>query len=332
MNKKKIKTKSLSLNTNNTNNIKKRISFNCDEKEETESLSKEYSAYDIYSDNTSITEKEEKITTINDIYTENNSEIRKKIKYSTQKEKILKLCKMQGDMINEINELYSEQIKEINIKKLIELNNNIYNKILDYLDLGVENKGDNKNIYIKQKTNSFSIKSSYSNLNNLTKGKIIINNNYKIDIKNMIQNYIKEKNKNSLDYLVKNYYNDYLDKKQLTFSDNNIPKKQKKVKFKISQSSNHINNTPNEKANYSNISQFQLSHQIKKAITNKKQSFKNFKDIDIEEKISENIINNKKTYSSSKNYARGISLENTKSNSANAFTKLINSIFSKSKG
>ena len=32
------------------------------------------------------------------------------------------------------------------------------------------------------------IKSAYSNLNNLTKGKIIINNNYKIDIKNLIKN------------------------------------------------------------------------------------------------------------------------------------------------
>jgi len=114
----------------------------------------------------------------------------------------------------------------------------IYSRLLEYSDTEVknektgENKGINKKEYKIEKALNFSIKSSYNNLNNLTKGKIVINKNYKIEIKNLIQNYIKEKTKNptnSFDYLVKKYDNNYQEKSedQFTFY-NGSPKKTEK--------------------------------------------------------------------------------------------------------
>ena len=95
-----------------------------------------------------------------------------------------------------VNNDIKEKDDHKDLKKIFDLNNTIYNQILDYFYLGEdteimgEKKTLNKGEYKTEKIVSFSIKSSYSNLNHMTKGKIIINNNYKIDIKNLIQNYI----------------------------------------------------------------------------------------------------------------------------------------------
>ena len=211
---------------------------------------------------------------------------------------------------------------------------------MDYFYLGEdteimgEKKTLNKNEYRTENIVSFSIKSSYSNLNYMTKGKIIINNNYKIDIKNLIQNYIKQRNRNSttsLDYLVKKYCDDYQDQQQITFNNinNETPKNHKKVKFKISYSSRNLNAHKDNNDSY-----FKSNYQIKKTITNKKKSYKNFKNSDLDDKIYKMKIKNKNaaSNSSSKYFAKENSLKNTNSNSAHAFTKFINSIFSKLKG
>ena len=334
-----------------TNRNNKRVAFKFDQ-QETESISKDLNEYsmDSYTEISSqITNKEEKIKTINDIYTENDSEIRRKIKFSVQKERLIKLYKTQNQMIESYKKKLNEKsvnndIKEKDdhkdLKKIFDLNNTIYNQILDYFYLGEdteimgEKKTLNKGEYKTEKIVSFSIKSSYSNLNHMTKGKIIINNNYKIDIKNLIQNYIKQRNKNSttsLDYLVKKYCDDYQDQLQTTFNNinNETPKRRKKVKFKISYSSRNFNAHKDN-----NDSHFQSNYQIKKTITNKKKSYKNFKHFDLDDKFYQMKLKNKNATnnSSSKYFSRENSLENKNSNSANGFTKFINSIFSKLKG
>ena len=334
-----------------TNHNNKRVTFKFDQ-QETESISKDLNEYsmDSYTEISSqITNKEEKIKTINDIYTENDSEIRRKIKFSVQKERLIKLYKTQNQMIESYKKKLNEKsvnndIKEKDdhkdLKKIFDLNNTIYNQILDYFYLGEdteimgEKKTLNKGEYKTEKIVSFSIKSSYSNLNHMTKGKIIINNNYKIDIKNLIQNYIKQRNKNSttsLDYLVKKYCDDYQDQLQTTFNNinNETPKRRKKVKFKISYSSRNFNAHKDN-----NDSHFQSNYQIKKTITNKKKSYKNFKHFDLDDKFYQMKLKNKNATnnSSSKYFSRENSLENKNSNSANGFTKFINSIFSKLKG
>ena len=215
----------------------------------------------------------------------------------------------------------------------------IYNKILEYLESGIikEIEGKNKENKIKEytieKTINFNIKSSYSNLNNLTKGKIIINNNYKIDIKNLIQNYIKEKNKspkNSLDYLVKNYNNDYLDKSQDQFTFQiSSPKKRKKVKFK-NHSSKNLKALVQGEGTPTQI----ISHQIKKTITKKIETYKNYKNVDLDDKLSYMKLNIGKTGTNSlSNYnTNKKSNVEAKSNNENMLTKFINSIYAKLKG
>jgi len=240
-------------------------------------------------------------------------------------------------------------MKEDNeINKISDLNNIIYNKLLEYLeteaDTEMEGEKTKEMNYKTEKVISFNIKSSYSNLNNLTNGKIIINNNYKIDIKNLIQNYIKEKSKNSmnsLDYLVKKYYNQSQDLDQITFH-NVSPKSiksphRKRVKFMQHKSSKSLS----IKSIGNKIPTKIISNKIKKTITNKIELYKNFKsmDLDIDDKLSQpkdkaktktKTINN----SSSK---LNIELENnsfqkTNSYSKSGFTRFINFIYSKLKG
>ena len=346
--------------TARSTNIKKKVRFKCDY-DETESLSKSLKerSFVLSSSQEVITsektKQEDKITTINDIYCQGESSVRKKIKSSVKKERILKLCKTQKEMIKSFekkikgksyfnsNESSNNNICEINeneeLKKISELNDIIYNKILEYLDTGIikEIEGKNKEIknkeYTIEKTINFYIKSSYGNLNNLTKGKIIINNNYKIGIKNLIQNYIKEKNKspmNSLDYLVKNYYNDYPEKfqDQLTFQINS-PKKRKKVKFK-NRSSKNLKALDQGEGTPTQI----LSHQIKKTITKKIETYKNYKNVDLDDKLSNMKLNIGKTgtNSLSKYNINKKSNVEAKSNNENVFTKFINSIYAKLKG
>ena len=292
--------------------------------------------------------------TMNDIITEADSDVRKKIKSSVERQKILKLFRIQTKMIELYKKKMSEKIKPINnsydmkedkdINKINDLNNIIYNKLLEYFDTEEDTEVEGEIIkgmnYKSENVISFSIKSSYSNLNNLTKGKIIINNNYKIDIKNLIQNYIKEKSKNSLDYLVKKYYNQSQDQDQITFH-NQSPKspispRRKKVKFIINKSSKNLNNKSIRQTTETKI----LSHKIKKSITNKLELYKNYKffEDDFDEQLSQSKNKNRKTKtinnSSSKlnEEIENNSYQRTNSNSANNFTKFINSIFSKLKG
>ena len=301
------------------------------------------------------TQEEDKTMTMNDIITEADSEVRKKIKSSVERQKILKLFSVQTKMIQVYAKKMSEKIKPINnsydmkedndINKINDLNNIIYNKLMEYFDTEEDTEDEGERIkgknYISEKVISFSIKSSYSNLNNLTKGKIIINNNYKIDIKNLIQNYIKEKNKNSLDYLVKKYYNQSQDLEQITFH-NVSPKtpkspRRKRVKFIVNKSSKNLSNKSIKEPTQTKI----LSYKIKKTITNKLELYKNFKsyeDDDFDDKLSQLKNKNRKTKtinnSSSKlnEEIENNSYQKTNSNSANGFTKFINSIFSKLKG
>ena len=355
-NKSNFAKKSITVRSTNT---KKKVRFKCDY-DETESLSKSLKG-NIFDSSSSpdvitskLTKQEDKITTINDIYSQGESLVRKKIKSSVKKEKILKLCKTQKEMIKSFEKKIKEKsfnshktsnnnICENNeneeLKKISELNDIIYNKILEYLDIGIikEIEGKNKENKIKEytieKTINFNIKSSYSNLNNLTKGKIIINNNYKIDIKNLIQNYIKEKNKspkNSLDYLVKNYNNDYLDKSQNQFTFQiSSPKKRKKVKFK-NHSSKNLKAIVQGEGTPTQI----ISHQIKKTITKKIETYKNYKNVDLDDKLSYMKLNIGKTGTNSlSNYnTNKKSNVEAKSNNENIFTKFINSIYVKLKG
>ena len=101
------------------------------------------------------------------------------------------------------------------------------------------------------------------------------------------------------------------------------------MKFKISYSSRNLNAHKDNNKSY-----FKSNYQIKKTITNKKKSYKNFKNADLDDKFYKMKIKNKNaaSNSSSKYFAKENSLKNTNSNSAHAFTKFINSIFSKLKG
>ena len=238
------------------------------------------------------------------------------------------------------NENSFENIEENEFKKISDLNNIIYNKILEYInteeqtDVEGEIKKETNNTYKTENTISFSIKSSYSNLNNLTKGKIIINNNYKIDIKNLIQNYIKEKNKSpihpmkSFAYLFKKYYNnDNQSQEQLSFNNNSSPKRRKKVKFNIKHSSTNVN--LNKEKKQMEI----LSNKIKKTITNKIDKYKNFKNLEVEEKISKSKLKNAGNLSSSFKLDINNNInEKEKKITTNIFIKLLNSIYSKIKG
>ena len=215
----------------------------------------------------------------------------------------------------------------------------IYSHLLEYSDTEVknektgENKGKNSKEYKIEKALNFSIKSSYNNLNNLTKGKIVINKNYKIEIKNLIQNYIKEKNKNSMnsfDYLVKKYNNNYQDQSedQFTFY-NGSPKKRKKLKFKI-HSSKNLKGFIQKEPTTTQI----LSHKIKKTITNKIEIYKNYKNADLDDKLSHMKLNIGKGRGSllSNNNPKENNFVRKKSNNESGFTTFINTLFSKFRG
>ena len=176
----------------------------------------------------------------------------------------------------------------------------------------------------------------------MTKGKIIINNNYKIDIKNLIQNYINEKNKNknknrnqmnSFDYLVKNYYNDYKEQDQYPLNKGNTLNK-KKVKFMDHHfyTSKNLNNIQIQDKKDKN--QSFTSYKIKKTASNKMLVYRNFRGSDFSDKISQIRRKNWKYQSniSNKSSKKLNNHENSNTNSASGFTKFLNSIFSKLKG
>ena len=97
----------------NNNNIKnksnKKVKFRLEE-QKTKSLSKKTSTLELYSDTSSQnTIEEERMTTLKDIYNEGENQIRKKIQSSVQKEKILKLCKAQEEIIQSYEKKLSEK-------------------------------------------------------------------------------------------------------------------------------------------------------------------------------------------------------------------------------
>ena len=299
-------------------------------------------------------EEEEDIKSLNKVHTDQeiNSKRKNKSYEEAQKGKILNLCKMQTKMIKlyekKMNEKSSSNNTNINFKeitdefkKISDLNNVIYNKIMEYLETEADTDNEaeknslnknNKNEYNPVQTISFTIKSSYSNINNLTKGKIVINNNYKIDIKNLIQNYIKLRNKNtikSIDSFVKKYYRDYKENEDRISNNDFTPKK--RVKFKLPQSSrNHLNYS--DEKNGKDPTKF-LSYKIKKTITNKIQSYKNFKNLDFNhDKSQKNIRSVKSKIFLSPKSILTDNKENTNANTPSGFSKFLNSIFSKFKG
>jgi hypothetical protein len=145
--------------------------------------------------------------------------IRKKIKARIKKEKIINLWKLQSQFINSLldnektniwnnDELNNLSDKNIIINNNSDVNSFIYNKLLEYLEtddeseeeepestLDINKKKVNENSFEISNNISFKIKSSYYNLNNLTKGKIIKNEKYKIDIKMLIKEYLKNRKK-----------------------------------------------------------------------------------------------------------------------------------------
>ena len=340
---KNLKNKSIlskKSNTPSSKNIKK-VKFKL-EKKETESLSKALKESSLEESPTSsedissgLTRQEEKITTINDIYSQGDSFVRKKIKSSTQKEKILKLCKSQKKLIESYEKKITEKSQNDELKKINELNNMIYNNILEYLDTEKvwDNKGITNKEYQIEKTLNFSIKSSYSNLNDLTNGKIVINKNYKKEITNLIQNYIKEKDNNpvnSFDHLVKKYDNNYQDKSedQYTFHISS-PKKRRKIEYKI-HSSKNLKGFIQKEPNTTQI----LSHKIKKTITNKIEIYKNYKNADLDDKLSHMKLNIGKGRDNplANNNSKENNVVSRISNNESGFTVFINTLLSKFRG
>ena len=95
--------------------------------------------------------REEEMFTLNNLKNDINFKIRKKIKASVKRNKLLKLSKIQNTLINSyqeeinsslINDEFDDKIKN-NFKKISDLNNLLYNNILEYLETDYES-GDEK--------------------------------------------------------------------------------------------------------------------------------------------------------------------------------------------
>ena len=156
------------------------------------------------------TKKEDEIMIINNMNSTIDKNIRRKIKLRVKKEKIINLWKFQNEVMNsKYDNDKTNQLSNIDEYEQNLINNSenskdlkflIFNKLLEYLsseseEETVESKRYN-DTYIKIENNiSFNIKSSYYNLNNLTKGKVIHNKRIKNDLKIMIKQYIKENKK-----------------------------------------------------------------------------------------------------------------------------------------
>ena len=315
---------------------------------------------------------EEEMLTLNNMKNNIDDKIRKKIKSSVRKDKILKLTKIQNCMVISFQEeIINSLIKDDNnkhlfnnFKQIIELNNELYKNLIEYLDTDYETNEEKKKIdfnndksqLICENNINFHIKASYFNLNNLTKGKIIKNENYKTDIKHSIKKFIKSKEKNYLDlinnfiklYTRKNTSDEHIIVKNLTKKENNeIPHIDN---FSLIFNNIINENTKNNKKKASQIPKHArtkkssittpkfISNQIKKTKTNNKDVYKNFKTIDNDGKSSYlklNYKNNLKKNNNSKhtNYKsfNKEKDENEKEDSSNIISKLLNKFFSKLK-
>jgi len=219
------------------------------------------------------------------------------------------------DIIKKISEIFNTPK---NNKVYEDLNSIFFNKLNEYLSNDVEsdafhekkneNINDNRKhlqtkIFNKRnletdKIISFNINSSYYNINNLTKGKMIKNNNYKKDIKIMIKQYMKDKNEKII--IGKNRTTKYVNKHNYNFNFNNIitlsPKGNKKEIPDIDDISSIASNSNIEsnrftKKNSTNINQkkntnYKINSKIFSSKTKNKRSkiFKNFNTFDIDNK------------------------------------------------
>ena len=274
---------------------------------------------------------EEEMLTLNNLKNDIDTKLRKRIKSSVKKNKILKLSKIQNNLINsyqeEINSsLLNDEINSKiinNFKKISELNNTIYNNLLEYMETEDESENEkkekqniDKNKYMNRfkiyKNTNFKIDASYYNINNLTKGLITKNEKYKTDIKYIIETYINKKKYHSLKE-INEFINLYTRKK---YREENILKKNtKKTEFNnlphidnLSFVFNNIinGNTKQNKKNYyipkgprhSKTKNFDIntpkfaSNQIKKTKTNNINVYKNFKYMEYDGKSSKLNINN----------------------------------------
>jgi hypothetical protein len=221
------------------------------------------------------------------------------------------------DIIKKISEIFNTPKKN---KDNEELNLIFFNKLNEYLsndvesDIFYENRNKNRNVnenrkYLEtkifnkrnlesDKVISFNINASYYNINILTKGKMIKNNNYKKDIKTMIKEYMKDKNEKII--IGKKSTTHFVNKHNYNFNFNNIitlsPKSKKKEIPDIDEissiaSSPNINSNKLREKNSTNIKQkkntnYKINSKIfSSKIKNKRNKlFKNFKTIDIDDK------------------------------------------------
>ena len=229
------------------------------------------------------------------------------------KNSINKFCLIEEngeDIINKISEIFNTPKKN---KDYEELNLIFFNKLNEYLSNDVEsdefheirnkNRNINENrkhletkIFNKRnlesdKVISFNIKASYYNINILTKGKMIKNNNYKKDIKKMIKQYMNYKNEKII--IEKNRTTQFVNKHNYNFNFNNIitlsPKSNKKEipdidEISSIESNSNIDSNKLRKKNSTNIKQkknenYKINTKIFSSKTKNKRSkiLKNFK-------------------------------------------------------
>ena len=289
-----------------------------------------------------IIEEETQVMSLIEINSYMDRRIRKRIKARVKKEKILKLLKLQNKIYNlDLTELNNEKINNyidemniidetiqniINIKDIKnnkDLNNLIYNQIMEYLSTddeseNEENKTQNNfetNNLIEDKIISFDIKSSYDNLNVLTDGKIMKNENLKNKIKLTIKKY-KQKKKERISknqtIKIRGNFNGKEKKKNFFLNNANTlaPEISKNINLNISeississiqvdQSDNRLNTFLTEKKrsniNFKNSKRQKTqniynSNQIKKSINNQNGKIKNYKSLKIDNKIFRNKL------------------------------------------
>ena len=222
----------------------------------------------------------------------------------------------------------------------------------------IHNNRDIKKIMIDKNIN-FKIESSYFNVNNLTNGQIIKNEEYKKNIKYIIEKYINTKKLHSLSMindfikfntkknfreenvfrknLTKNEYNNMPYRDNLSFIYNNIINgntKQNKKRHYIKKGLRHskTKNSDNNKRKF-------VSNQIKKTKTNNKNVYKNFKYEEYDGKSLQlkltNNRNNRKdnqyflNYNLNSNKSQNNSDKKDEKDSSNIFGKIVRNIFTR---
>ena len=344
---------------NNTNNHEPKLSskFNTLQKSNSKEISEE--------DSLELTIKEE-MCTLNNLHDDLDKKLRKKIKTSVKRDKILKLSKIQNTLINS----YQEEINSSllidennnnkmlnNFKKITELNNTLYSNLIEYLETDYESENERKNNessfnnikkkFIIHNNINFSINSSYYNLNQLTNGRIINDENYKIDIKQLVEKYINTKKKFYLN-MFKEYINFHainkfnkgsILKKNFTKNEMDITphnEEMSEIYNSIISEKSKIKQIRHSKTKTTNrtISKKFISNKIKKNKTNNKDIYKNFKNIDNDGKSSYLILKNNFLKRRLKTIDYGIEDDNRKNDennndkdSSNTLGKMIHKIF-----